>query len=229
MSLLLFHRFQFCAILYEVPHSVAKQAWPKLSGGGGGSVKTTASADRGACSGAFHCTRMDIHTEERTRASGLAGTDWTQRTTIYVFCFAGPPPSLGSFSFMHFERALVIMSDALPPRTVSARDIMFILPWFLVACRANSSNVSASSCPRDLAFAANSSKARSRRASLGLFWDAIKCTFSLRSGMSSSFASSFYVLCPLFHSSPYRLPLHPCCPQLVVALLVHRFHWLRIV
>lgn len=89
------------------------------------------------------------------------------------------------------------------------RDIMFILPWFLVACRANSSNVSASSCPRDLAFAANSSKVRSRRASLGLFWDAIKCTFSLRSGMSSSFSSSFYVLCPLFHSSAYRLPLHP--------------------
>lgn len=171
---------------------------------GGSSVKTTASCSEGPV-----LARIDTHTGERTRASGLAGTDWTKRTTIHVFCFAGPPPSLGPFSFMHFERALVIMSDALPPRTVSARDIMFILPWFLVACRANSSKVSASSCPRDLAFAANSSKVRSRRASLGLFWDAIKRTFSLRSGMSSSFSSSFYVLCPLFHSSPYRLPLPP--------------------
>lgn len=123
--------------------------------------------------------------------------------------FCGASSFSWSFSFMHFERALVMMSDALPPRTVSATDIMFILPWFLVACRANSSNVSASSCPRDLAFAANSSKVRSRRASLGLFWDAIKRTFSLRSGMSPSFSSSFYVLCRLFHSSPYRLPLHP--------------------
>lgn len=119
---------------------------------------------------------------------------------------------------MHFERALVIMSDALPPRTVSARDIMFILHRFLVACRANSSNVSASSCPRDLAFVANSSKVRSRRASLGLFWDAIKRTFSLRSGMSSSFSSSFYVLCPLFHSSPYRLPLHPEIHKLCIKM-----------
>lgn len=125
------------------------------------------------------------------------------------FLFCGASSFSWSFPFMHFERALVIMSDALPPRTVSARDIMFILPWFLVACRANSSNVSASSCPRDLAFVANSSKVRSRRASLGLFWDAIKRTFSLRSGMSSSFSSPFYVLCPLNHSSPYRLPLHP--------------------
>lgn len=68
---------------------------PSCPGGGGGSVKTTASADRGACSGAFHCTRMDIHTEERTRASDLAGTDWTKGTVIHGFCFAGPPPSLG--------------------------------------------------------------------------------------------------------------------------------------
>lgn len=32
----LFHRFQFCAVLFTVPHSVAKQAWPMLSGGGKG-------------------------------------------------------------------------------------------------------------------------------------------------------------------------------------------------
>lgn len=82
----------------------------------------------GACSGAFHCTRIDTHTGERTRASGLAGTDWTKRTAIHVFCFCGVSSFSWSFSFMHFERALVIMSQALLHRTVSARDIMFILP-----------------------------------------------------------------------------------------------------
>lgn len=110
---------------------------------GGSSVKTTVSAHRGVCSGAFHCTSMDTHTGERNgHLVRLVQTG--QRGLPFMFLFCRASSFSWSFSFMHFERALVKMSDALPPRTVSARDMMFILPWFLVAWRANSSNVSAS-------------------------------------------------------------------------------------
>lgn len=133
----LFHRFQFCAVLFTVPHSVAKQAWPMLSGGGKGRRLPPPTEGPVLAHSTVHVW-MSIRRKEQGHLVWPVQTGRGDCHSCFLFCEASS--FSWSFSFVHFERALVIMSDALPLSTVSVRDIMFILSWFRVACRASSSN-----------------------------------------------------------------------------------------